>query len=115
MKFSILILATFVLFLAIKPGVDLFSSKKAIYKTCCGDSCVPSSDSENSNTQNRDNDCNGEPCNPFQVCSTCTLASINFPLYIFVNFSTFSKNEFNSTTLITKQFNPDFWQPPKIV
>ena len=74
MKLLTFILATFILFLAVKPGVDSISLQTDTEQTCCGGQCTPTSDSDNSQDQNQDNDCDGKidesPCTASKFCST---------------------------------------------
>jgi hypothetical protein len=115
MKFLIFILATFILFLAVKPGMDFLSLQTDTEQTCCDGQCSPTSDNDNSKKQNQDNDCDGKACNPFQVCSSCILVCLNIPLDCIPKPITFSDKGFTYQSVFTSQFSPDFWQPPKIV
>ena len=74
MKFTALILAVFVSFLALKPGVDLVCSILINQEViCCITTCTPFSDKDINKNQEQDNDCGGKLCNPFQTCSSCVL------------------------------------------
>lgn len=115
MKFLTFILATFILFLAVKPGMDLLSLQADTAQTCCSGQCTPNSDNDNSQDQNQDNDCGGNVCNPFQVCSSCVLVCLNIPFDYIPKPTTFSYKGFSYQSVFTSQFAPDFWQPPKIV
>jgi len=115
MKILTFILATFILFLAVKPGIDLLSLQAGTEQTCCGGQCSPISDNDNSQDQNKDNDCDGKSCNPFQVCSSCVLVCFNLPLISIPKPTVFSDEKFTYQSTFTSQFDPDFWQPPKIV
>lgn len=115
MKFLILILATFILFLAVKPGIDTLSLQADTEQTCCGGQCTPISDNDNSQGQNQDNDCDGKSCNPFQVCGYCVLVCLNLPFDYILKPTAFSDKGFSYQSVFTSQFASDFWQPPKIV
>lgn len=115
MKLLTFILATFIMFLAVKPGIDMLSLQTYTEQSCCGGQCTPFSDNDNSQKQNKDNDCNGKSCNPFQVCSSCVLVCINIPLISIPKSAFFSDKGFTYQSTFKSQFAPDFWQPPKIV
>jgi len=115
MKFLTFILATFILFLAVKPGIDLLSLQTDTEQTCCGGQCTPTSDSDNSQDQNQDNDCDGKSCNPFQVCSSCVLVCMNLPFDYIPKPTVFSNKGFTYQSAFISQFASDFWRPPKIV
>jgi len=117
MKLLTFILATFILFLAVKPGVDSISLQTDTEQTCCGGQCAPISDNENSQDQdqNQDNDCNGKSCNPFQVCGSCVLVCLNLPFAYIPKPTVFSDKGFTYQSDFISQFASDFWHPPKIV
>ncbi|MFN5629086.1 MAG: hypothetical protein ACK48W_07350 [Bacteroidota bacterium] len=115
MKFLVFILATFILFLAIKPGVDLLSFQEDAQQTCCDEQCSSTSQNEKSQNQTQDNDCGGKSCNPFQVCGSCVLVCVNFAFYFISKASMFSKKGFTYQSIFSTQYTSDFWQPPKIV
>jgi hypothetical protein len=103
MKILTFILATFILFLAVKPGIDLLSLQTDTEQTCCGGQCSPTSDNGTSQDKN------------FQVCSSCVLVCFNIPLISIPRPTVFSDKGFTYQSTFTSQFAPDFWQPPKIV
>jgi hypothetical protein len=115
MKILTFILATFILLLAVKPGIDLLSLQADTEQTCCGGQCPQTSDNHKSQEQNQDNDCEEKSCNPFQVCSSCVLVCFNLPLISIPKPTVFSDEKFTYQSTFTSQFAPDFWQPPKIV
>jgi hypothetical protein len=115
MKFLTFILATFILCLAIKPGFDLFSLVANTEQTSCNKQCALNSDYDNSKDQNKNNNCDGKSCNPFQVCSSCVLICFNIPVISIPKPTVFSDKKFTYQSTFTSQFTPDFWQPPKIV
>lgn len=115
MKVLTFILATIILFLVIKPGIDLLSLQADTEQTCCGRQCPPTSDNDKSKNQEKDNDCDGKTCNPFQVCSSCVLVCLNM-LFDYILISTaFSDKGFTHQSIFTSQCASDFWQPPKTV
>ena len=115
MKFLSLLLATTILFLAVKPGIDLISLQSNTEKTCCGDQCKPIADSEkSSNQQKQKDDCSGKSCNPFQVCGSCVLHFLTNPFHDLSKPEISTKQNFTYQSAFTSQFAPDFWQPPKI-
>lgn len=115
MKITAIILAIFISFLAGKPGVDLMCSIIIDMEiSCCDTRCTPFS--ANDKSQNQDNDCSGEACNPFQTCNSCVLlinnvASIG-PLF---KPNPTLKSSFIYQLAFTSQYISDFWQPPKFV
>jgi len=115
MKSLTFILAIFILFLVVKPGMDLLSSQAVKELTSCGGQCAPTSDNDNSEDQNQDNDCGGKVCNPFQVCGSCVLVYLSLSFDYIPKPTTFSDKGFTYQFVFTSQFASDFWQPPKIV
>lgn len=115
MKFLTLILATTILFLAVKPGIDTISLQADTEQSCCGGQCTPISDNDNSQDENKENDCNGKSCNPFQVCGSCVLACLTIPFEYLPKPTVSTKKTFTYQSAFASQFAPDFWQPPKIV
>lgn len=115
MKLFTFILATFILFLAVKPGIDLLLLQTDIEHTCCGGQCTSISDNDNTQDQNGDNDSDGKTCNPFHVCSYCVLICFNIPLISIFKPTTISDKGYTYHFVFTTQFAPDFWQPPKII
>lgn len=115
MKILTFILATFILFLAVKPEIDLLSLQADTEQTCCGGQCSPTNDNDTSQDQNQDNDCDGKACNPFQVCGFCVLVCLNLPFDYIPKPTVISEEKFTYQSTFTSQFAPNFWQPPKIV
>ncbi|MCZ2249308.1 MAG: hypothetical protein LC111_11180 [Bacteroidia bacterium] len=108
-----IILATTILFLAIKPGIDTLSLQTDTEQSCCGGQCT--SDNDNSQDENQENDCNGKSCNPFQVCGSCVLACLTLPFEYLPKQTVSTKETFAYQSAFASQFASDFWQPPKIV
>ena len=115
MKFLTFILATFILFLAVMPGIISLSLPTDINQTCCGGQCNPTSDNDNAQDQNEDNDCDEKSCNPFQVCSSFVLICYNIPSISIPKTIVFSVKGFTYQSVFISQFATDFWQPPKFV
>ena len=113
MKFLTLILASTILFLAVKPGIDLFSLQADTEQTCCGGECKPIADKEKLPDQQKD-DCSGKSCNLFQVCGSCVLHFLTNPFFDLSKPEISTKQNFTYQSAFTSQFAPDFWQPPKI-
>ena len=114
MKSLTFILTIFILFLAIKPGTDMISLQTETEQTCCGGQCTPTSDNQQDQDQQQDNDCNGQSCNPFQVCSSCVLHFLTNSFLDLSKPEISTKQNFTYQSAFTSQFAPDFWQPPKI-
>lgn len=108
-------LATFILFLAVKPVMVLLLLQPDTEQTCCGKQCIPTSDNDHSQNQNENNDCDGKSCNPFQVCNSCVLVCFHIPLISIPIPAIFLEDGIYHQVIFTSQFAPDFWQPPKIV
>jgi len=115
MKLAAFILAFFMLFLAVKPGIDSISLPAASEQACCGDKCMPIANNEKSDDKEKNDDCEGKSCNPFQVCSACVLVCMNMCSDALPKPTAISTLRFNYQLRLTSQFAPDFWQPPKIV
>jgi len=115
MKFLTFILASFILFLAVMPGIKSLSLPTDINQTCCGGQCNPISDNDNAQDQKEDNDCDEKSCNPFQVCSSFVLICYNIPSISIPKPTFFSVKGFIKQSFFISQFAPDFWQPPKFV
>ncbi len=117
MKFLILILATIILFLAVKQGIDMISLQTDTEQTCCGGQCKPIPqlrDEKSPDQQKQQDDCSGKSCNPFQVCSSCVLHFLTNPFLDLSKPEISTKQNFTYQSAFTSQFAPDFWQPPKI-
>lgn len=115
MKCFTLLLATFILFLAAKPGIDFPSLEADTARICCSSQCTPISDCDNTQDQNENNDCDGKSCNPFQVCNSCVLVCLHISLIRIPIPTIFLDNGITHQSDYISPFTPDFWQPPKIV
>lgn len=115
MKFSTLILATLILFLVIKPGIDLISLQNNNEQTCCDELCKSIADNEKTSSQQKQkNDRSGKSCNPFQVCSSCVLQCATNQIAEISKPEISTTQNFTYQSVFTSQFAPEFWQPPKI-
>lgn len=115
MKFLTLILATTILFLAVKPGIDLISLQSNTEQTCCGGQCKPIADNEKSpDQQKQKDDCSEKSCNPFQGCIYCVLHFLTNPFLDLSKPEISTKQNFAYQSAFTSQFAADFWQPPEI-
>jgi hypothetical protein len=115
MKTLTFILATFILYLCLKPGIDFLSLQSVTEQGCCGGQCTSILDSDHSQDLNKENNCDGKPCNPFQACSSCILVCFNTQLISIPKHTVFSDVKFTYQSTFKSQFTADFWQPPKIV
>lgn len=114
-KFLTFILASIILFLAIKPGIDTISLQTESPQGCCAQ-CTSHSTSDNSHSQKKqDNENSDKSCNPFQVCSSCVLVCYNVPSDYLSKPTVFSDKVITYLSTFTSQFVSDFWHPPKIV
>jgi hypothetical protein len=113
MKTMAHILLVTVLFLAFKPAVDYVIESGCHKVACCVDECNPFQTSDSG--QNDPNDCDGNACNPFQVCGnsfvyTSDQSGLNTEPKV-----VFATKKFMYRVSYASQFLPEFWQPPKIV
>jgi len=115
MKFFTLALATLILFLTAKPGIDLISWQTDTEQGCCGGQCkISAEDEKSSEQQNKKDDCSGNTCNPFLSCGKCVLQNQTLPALELSKPEISTKQNFNYLPAFTSQFAFDFWQPPKI-
>lgn len=112
MKFLAYILATYILFLAIKPGIEAISLQTGTEQGCCGGECSPVKSSDHN--QKKEN--SEKSCNPFQVCSSCLLQVASVPFFkILPKPEISTKQYFSYKSVFSSQFSSDFWQPPKFI
>ena len=116
MRYFTIILAVSVLFLALKPGTDLILSQIDFEQSCCSSQCTSVAGSDSFQDQKPDDgECDGNGCNPFQVCCSSVLFLIASP-YVFSNNSQItSKRIFTYHSAYTLLIASDFWQPPQFV
>lgn len=107
MKIFALILSFFVLFLALEPGMDLLFGQNEIHHGCCGGI------KEEPESQKQTNDCSQKVCNPFQKCSSCTIAFFSTCFNYKCQDYNCSRTETTIEELFISRFESDFWQPPK--
>lgn len=109
------ILAFFILFLAMKPGMDALCVQENSERFSCSKPCKALSDKDKTDDQNQDNSCDGKACNPFQVCGSCVLICLQISAVCITEPTAYHDKGFTYRNVFTPQFTPDFWQPPKIV
>ena len=111
------VLAFTILFLAVKPGLDAVLLHDDTCDQCCDSKCSAKNiykelgDKEKQNSKEQ----KGKACNPFQNCSNCVLYFASAEFYLFSKTKIINAQNFSYETKFNSQFNPDFWQPPKIV
>ena len=116
MKFLAIILAAIILTLAIKPGIDLISMQIESDHSCCSTMCSPLADFETVDTEeDSEGHCDGNSCNPFQVCCSNGLLFISHTIVYTFNEFVINKNIFTYQSNYTRLIAADFWQPPKFV
>ena len=112
MKFAAFLLALTVMFLALKPGLQLATACDSEIE-CCTDSCEPFNLVQKQNADSDQKSCNGNSCNPFQSCSA------SFVLNDLETLSTNEKPQIPTKSIFAYQFNhislfsSEFWQPPQ--
>ena len=115
MKLFTIILTTIVIFLAFKPGIDLIALHFGKALSCCSTNCTPSAENGPFSDQRPYDDCDGNGCNPFQVCCSGTLFFTASPFRFLPGPQITTKRDFTYPFAYTLLFAVDFWQPPKIV
>ncbi len=114
MRFFTYILAVFVLFLSVEPGIaSVFMPQQDICS--CDNHCTPVSgkkDKREKGKKNPDQGCAN--CNPFQSCGNCIGYNIpqnllNTGLIYYI-----SSRQFLFNVHADSPFAFDFWHPPKI-
>lgn len=113
---SILLLTTS-LFLAFKPGVDLLLMHNLSEKSCCIDidSCTDTLPEDIASNEKEDNSCDGNFCNPFQVCGSCFLLCLNMAEDKHTKQGISTQQQFSYEGSNSSLFISDFWQPPEWV
>jgi len=113
MRFFTLLMASFILSLALKPGLDLLSLQSDEISECCAGECCPTTNT-NTSEQNNNEDCSGKSCNPFQVCGCCIFVCLTNPFNL-LNKTIKTENQiFSLQKTFPTLYTSDFWQPPKI-
>lgn len=110
-----LILATCILFLALKPGMDTLLWQEQCDQTCCSTPCSGDDDTNDIQGAEQGNHCEGKSCNPFQVCSSCVLVCMHIPYHFAPKPAMLYAYRCTYTVLCCNLFVSDVWQPPKIV
>lgn len=103
------------LFLAFQPGIDLLLTAEATEQSCCIDFCSPNEAAEaHHEDDGHDDGCEGNFCNPFQVCGCCFVL---FQIRTTLPSSTkemVPKQKFAYQTNLSSRFIFEFWQPPEL-
>jgi hypothetical protein len=115
MRILSIILLTTTLLLAFKPGVDLILLQNLSEKSCCIDTCADTQQADTVPSEQEDNGCDGNFCNPFQVCGSCFLLCTNLTETGLQNVDLSTHHKFPYISTASALFITDFWQPPKLV
>lgn len=117
MKITAITLAILISFLAIKPGVEVaYSMVTNVEIHCCEGKCHSLSDKAMTQKQEQEKDCDGENCNPFQVCSLCVLMVKKvIPFDGLLKLTVPSKAGFTYQSSFTSPHISDIWHPPEVV
>jgi len=115
MKYFTIILATIILCLALKPGLDLISMQIDFGESCCATQCTPLADTDGFQDQKSDDGCDGNGCNPFQVCCSSVLFFAATTADFLINPQITTKRDFTYQSAYTLLIASDFWQPPQFV
>lgn len=117
MKLLVAILASFILFLSMKPGLEVvFLNQPVTDVACCKGECSSDGANNDKDTEDKDNDRSEKNCNPFQQCCNgkiiCqikyqTLANVS-EVYIENNFSLKNSG-------FLSNYNAECWHPPQIL
>lgn len=113
MRIISIILTVTVLFLSFKPCIDYIVLDHGSEITCCTDSCEPTSENEEPESNGEKGDCTGNSCNPFQSCGINSVMTIVAFETENQNNNVISDQNFNYQFNIHSQFLSDFWQPPR--
>lgn len=107
MKITAVILSIIVLFLALEPGVDFLYGETEAQHGCCGGV------KDTHHQEEQDSPCSQKMCNPFQKCSSCTIAFYNTTYQFSQEYSAAQLIIFPVKQVFISRFESDFWQPPK--
>lgn len=113
MKIVAYILALTVVFLSVKPGMDVLVSSPGISSCYSNTACHITADGSDTDLPTDSQE--PEICNPFQSCCPCLLevADLSVPENERSEIST--KDLFFYESFIASQFIADFWQPPQFI
>ena len=115
MRFITIMLAVFVLGLALKPGLDMISLHIDFEESCCGSNCAPIADFDHVKDPKPADGCDGNGCNPFQVCCSSMVFLLATPFNFSVHSKITTKRIFTYQSAYTLLIAHDFWQPPQFV
>ncbi len=116
MKFINIQLLTMALLLAFKPGIELIFMPDTSEQSCCIDTCSSADLEVEEETHNdcEDKGCEGNFCNPFQVCGSCFVICESLPTtqpsYLAIVDKQLFVYQLNASSL----FTIEFWQPPEL-
>jgi hypothetical protein len=114
MKIAGFILAFYILFLGLEPGLrDISLPASQETAKCCEGSCEPIAESQ-PEKKSEDKNAGNKACNPFQFCKCCTGVNTNSILVSSETFCAVFKPKGTRKENIPPQVVLDFWQPPKI-
>lgn len=101
------ILSAAILFFSFKPAVEMVIAQSNEVHSCCSMEVLTSDSSSD--------DCEDYSCNPFIFC--CVNGFIhNTPILLqFEDFEIFNRLNPVEILAMYTEYNPEFWQPPKIV
>lgn len=105
MKLASKLLGVFILVLALLPGIEPIRLQAFKDDSCCSAKCeMP-----------YETDCEGENCNPFEVCSSCVVAIFE-PILVAKPIQVLSYSLISYLRIVLiERFVQDFWQPPRSV
>lgn len=112
MKIKTLILATYILLLTLQPMFSVFTIvSNNETEACCSNSLIKKDQSGKKNNKSEKQ----KQCNPFKVCSSCVIYLFTSqPFFALSKTEISTKQNFIYQSVFTGQFEPYFWQPPKI-
>lgn len=115
MKTIACIIALYVLFLSIGPGIKsiYFGVKQIVFSGDSQDFSTAHESSANSDDDCGD-DCNGN-CNPFKTCGNCfgcTISAQSYTAFVLPLYS--DKTTSTKQDKLFSKFTSDFWQPPQL-
>ena len=115
MRYFTIILAAIVLSLALKPAMDLISMQIDLEQNCCSSKCSPMADFDKYQDQKPKDGCDGNGCNPFQVCCSSVMFLLATPYVLEENPQIVTQRVFTYQSAYTLLIASDFWQPPQFV
>ena len=108
------ILAFYMLFLAIEPGLSSILSSNQEATDCCSTTCKPGETDETENEAKEGEQDENSVCNPFQFCKCCLGFNAEFACQQVDPLRPSSKLSLTIGEKVPPQITVDFWQPPKL-